>query len=41
MWGPDIPHVDPTTALHEFTIAVSSFVGFGVLCNYVLVPAAL
>ena len=38
MWGPDIPHVDPATALRHFTMAVSSFVAFGLLCNYVLVP---
>jgi hypothetical protein len=39
MWGPDIPHVDPATSLRHFTIAVSGFVAFGLLCNYVLVPA--
>ncbi len=38
MWGPDIPHVDPATSLRHFTIAVSGFVAFGLLCNYVLVP---
>lgn len=38
MWSPDIPHVDPATALRHFTIAVSGFVAFGLLCNYVLVP---
>jgi hypothetical protein len=38
MWGPDIPHVDPATALRQFTIAVSGFVAFGLLCNYALVP---
>jgi hypothetical protein len=38
MWGPDIPHVNPATALRHFTIAVSGFVAFGLLCNYVLVP---
>ena len=38
MWGPDIPHVDPATALRQFAIAVSGFVAFGLLCNYVLVP---
>ncbi|KAH9994885.1 hypothetical protein BJV77DRAFT_993644 [Russula vinacea] len=38
MWGPDIPHVAPATALRHFTIAVSGFVAFGLLCNYVLVP---
>ena len=38
MWGPDIPHVDPATALRHFTIAVSGFVAFGLLCNYALVP---
>jgi NADH dehydrogenase (ubiquinone) 1 beta subcomplex subunit 8 len=39
MWGPDIPHVDPATALRHFTIAVSGFVAFGLLCNYALIPA--
>lgn len=38
MWGPDIPHVDPATALRHFTIAASGFVAFGLLCNYALVP---
>lgn len=38
MWGPDIPHVAPATALRHFTIAVSGLVGFGLLCSYVLVP---
>jgi hypothetical protein len=38
MWGADIPHVDPAMALRHFTIAVSGFVAFGLLCNYVLVP---
>ena len=38
MWGPDIPHVDPSTALRHFTIAASGFVAFGLLCNYVLIP---
>jgi len=38
MWGPDIHHVDPATALRQFTIAVSGFVAFGLLCNYALVP---
>ena len=38
MWGPDIPHVAPATALRHFTIAVSAFAAFGLLCNYVLVP---
>jgi len=38
MWGPDIPHVAPATALRQSTIAVSGFVAFGLLCNYALVP---
>lgn len=38
MWGADIPHVAPATALRHFTIAVSGFVAFGLLCNYALVP---
>jgi NADH dehydrogenase (ubiquinone) 1 beta subcomplex subunit 8 len=38
MWGPDIPHVPPATALKHFTVAVSGFVAFGFLCKYVLVP---
>jgi len=38
MWGPDIPHVDPSTALRHFTIAASGFVAFGLLCKYALVP---
>ncbi|KAI9512069.1 hypothetical protein F5148DRAFT_1165980 [Russula earlei] len=38
MWGADIPHVNPATALRHFTIAVSGFVAFGLLCNHLLVP---
>jgi NADH dehydrogenase (ubiquinone) 1 beta subcomplex subunit 8 len=38
MWGPDISHVDPATALRHFAIAASGFVAFGLLCNYALVP---
>jgi len=38
MWGPDIPHVPPHKALFQFSVAVLSFVGFGVLCKYALVP---
>ena len=38
MWGPDIPHVAPATALSHFAIAFSGFVAFGFLCNYVLTP---
>jgi NADH dehydrogenase (ubiquinone) 1 beta subcomplex subunit 8 len=38
MWGPDIPHVPPATALNHFAIAISGFVAFGFLCKYVLVP---
>ncbi|KAF8262102.1 Ndufb8, NADH dehydrogenase 19kDa subunit [Lactarius quietus] len=38
MWGPDIPHVAPATALNHFAIAFSGFVAFGFLCNYVLTP---
>ncbi|KAI0001477.1 hypothetical protein BJV74DRAFT_974073 [Russula compacta] len=38
MWGADIPHVAPATALRHFTIAVSGFVAFGLLCNYAFVP---
>ena len=38
MWGPDIPHVAPATALRHFAIAVSGFVAFGLLCKYALVP---
>jgi NADH dehydrogenase (ubiquinone) 1 beta subcomplex subunit 8 len=38
MWGPDIAHVAPATALNHFAIALSGFVAFGFLCNYVLTP---
>ena len=38
MWGPDIPHVPPATALNHFAIAFSGFVAFGLLCKYALVP---
>lgn len=38
MWGPDISVVPPRTALFQFTLAVSAFVGFGFLCKFVLIP---
>ncbi|KAG8213307.1 Ndufb8, NADH dehydrogenase 19kDa subunit, partial [Butyriboletus roseoflavus] len=38
MWGPDISVVPPRTALFQFTLAASAFVGFAFLCNSVLVP---
>ncbi|KAF8554629.1 hypothetical protein OG21DRAFT_1462274 [Imleria badia] len=38
MWGPDISAVPPRTALFQFTLAASAFVGFGFLCKFVLVP---
>jgi NADH dehydrogenase (ubiquinone) 1 beta subcomplex subunit 8 len=38
MWGPDIPHVAPATALNHFAIAFSGFVAFGFLCKYALTP---
>ncbi|KAG9314985.1 Ndufb8, NADH dehydrogenase 19kDa subunit [Chiua virens] len=38
MWGPDISVVHPRTALFQFTLAASAFVGFGFLCSYMLVP---
>ena len=40
MWGPDIPHIDPS-ALRHFTIAALRFVALGLLCKYVLVPEQL
>ncbi|KAI0264474.1 Ndufb8, NADH dehydrogenase 19kDa subunit [Gloeopeniophorella convolvens] len=38
MWGPDAPHVPPSTALNHFAIALTGFVTFGLLCRYALVP---
>ncbi|KAH0833031.1 Ndufb8, NADH dehydrogenase 19kDa subunit [Lanmaoa asiatica] len=38
MWGPDISVVPPRTALLQFTLAASAFVGFGFLCKFVLLP---
>ncbi|KAI0322753.1 Ndufb8, NADH dehydrogenase 19kDa subunit [Amylostereum chailletii] len=38
MWGPDIAHVSPNTALYQFTLAFTGIAAFGLLCNYVLVP---
>ncbi|KAH7913581.1 hypothetical protein BJ138DRAFT_1171205 [Hygrophoropsis aurantiaca] len=38
MWGPDVPGIPPQKALFQFTLAVTGFVGFGLLCNYALVP---
>lgn len=38
MWGPDIPIVPPKTALYQFSIAVLTFVTFGVVVKYALVP---
>ncbi|KAH8092635.1 hypothetical protein BXZ70DRAFT_898103 [Cristinia sonorae] len=38
MWGPDIPVVPPQTALRHFTVAVLTFVTFGFVVRYALVP---
>ncbi|KZV73014.1 hypothetical protein PENSPDRAFT_683239 [Peniophora sp. CONT] len=38
MWGPDIPNVDPKTALRHFTIVASGFVTFAFMCKYLLTP---
>ncbi|KIK93610.1 hypothetical protein PAXRUDRAFT_504247 [Paxillus rubicundulus Ve08.2h10] len=38
MWGPDISAVPPQTALFQFTLAASAFVGFAFLCKYALLP---
>jgi len=38
MWGPDVSVVPPRTALFQFTLAASAFIGFGFLCKFVLVP---
>ncbi|KAF9223771.1 Ndufb8, NADH dehydrogenase 19kDa subunit [Gyrodon lividus] len=38
MWGPDISAVLPHTALFQFTLAASAFVGFAFLCKYALLP---
>ncbi|EGN98894.1 NADH dehydrogenase 1 beta subcomplex [Serpula lacrymans var. lacrymans S7.3] len=38
MWGPDPPVVPPRTALLHFSIAAMTFVSFGLLCNFVLLP---
>ena len=36
MWGPDVPVVDPQTAMRHFAIAVAGFVSFGFFVKYVL-----
>lgn len=38
MWGPDVSVVPPRTALFQFVLAASAFVGFGFFCKYALVP---
>ncbi|KAI0783665.1 Ndufb8, NADH dehydrogenase 19kDa subunit [Abortiporus biennis] len=38
MWGPDAPNIPPPIALRWFSIAVLSFVTFGVATKYLLVP---
>lgn len=38
MWGPDISVVPPATALKHFSIAVLSFVTFGFIVKFALVP---
>ncbi|KAI0077930.1 hypothetical protein K474DRAFT_1690650 [Panus rudis PR-1116 ss-1] len=38
MWGPDIPVVPPPIALRWFSMAVASFVTFGVIVKFALVP---
>jgi NADH dehydrogenase (ubiquinone) 1 beta subcomplex subunit 8 len=39
MWGPDAPPVNPKTALRWFSVAIMSFVTFGFVTKYALVPA--
>lgn len=36
MWGPDVPVVDPHTAVRRFGVAVASFVAFGFTVKYFL-----
>ena len=36
MWGPDIPPVSPRTATFHFLIAVTGFVGFGLLVKHII-----
>jgi len=38
MWGPDASPVPPKTALRWFSIAVASFLSFGLLTKFALVP---
>ncbi|OCH95372.1 hypothetical protein OBBRIDRAFT_830935 [Obba rivulosa] len=38
MWGPDIPIVDPQTALRHFTIAWTGILAFALFVKYALVP---
>ncbi|KAG7451253.1 uncharacterized protein BT62DRAFT_884024 [Guyanagaster necrorhizus] len=38
MWGPDIPTIAPHIALRHFTYAAISFVSFGFLVKYALIP---
>lgn len=34
MWGPDVPVVDPHTAMRHFAVAFAGFVGFGFFVKY-------
>jgi NADH dehydrogenase (ubiquinone) 1 beta subcomplex subunit 8 len=38
MYGPDVPHVDPGTALRHFCIAFGGLALFGVGCKYLFTP---
>jgi hypothetical protein len=40
MWGPDIPPVEPSTALRHFSVALLGFIGFGVFVKYGIGPEA-
>ena len=38
MWGPDAAPIPPNVALRWFSIAVATFVSFGFLAKYTLIP---
>lgn len=38
MWGPDVGVVSGPEGLRQLAVAAMGFLGFGLLCKYVLLP---